>query len=124
LSLIDEQLAAQLTRCRDRLNQVAGIKDGWRNGAGLGPTPPSVAAALRFLNLRFSLCDLYRIYPMEEGGVLFELDVKGWDNSVEFLADGKVQLHGSEVDGDRVVGPMLFEGVDNQFLTPFDDLIQ
>jgi hypothetical protein len=123
VSLIDEQIASQITRCRDRLNQVAALKDGWHDGAGIGPSMAAVSNAMRFLEVRFSFCDLYRIYPTDTGGVIFELRIKNWDVSLEFLSDGKVQMDGLEVVGEQEVGPSIYDGISNQLLADFDGLI-
>lgn len=124
VSLIDEQIASQLTRCRDRLSQLAALSDGWHDGSGFGPKPKALSNAFRFLDLRFSLCDLYRIYPTEDGGVLFELEIKGWDVSIEFLADGKVQFDAIEIEGERMIEPAIFDALEDQFLVKFDGLTQ
>ena len=122
VSLIDEQIAAQLKRCRDRLNQVSALGDGWHDGDGLAPSAEFVAAANKFLSQRFALCDLYRIYPTDEGGVLFEIEIRDWDLSVEFLRDGKVQFHGIEIKGERTLEVAVFDTVDERFLSRFNEL--
>ncbi len=122
VSLIDEQIAAQLKRCRDRLNQVSALADGWHDGDGLAPSAESVAAANKFLSQRFALCDLYRIYPTDEGGVLFEIEIRDWDLSVEFLRGGKVQFHGIEIKGERTLEVAVFDTVDESLLSRFNEL--
>ena len=122
VSLIDEQIAAQLKRCRDRLNQVSALGDGWHDGDGLAPSAEFVAAANKFLSQDFALCDLYRIYPTDEGGVLFEIEIRDWDLSVEFLRDGKVQFHGIEIKGERTLEVAVFDTVDERFLSRFNEL--
>jgi hypothetical protein len=121
VSLIDEQIAAQVKRCRDRLNQVASLQSGWHDGEGMAPTAEAVGAANRFLSLRVALCAFYRIYPTDEGGVQFEIEIKGWDLSIEFLANGNVKIYGLEVRGDRSIGE-IYNGVDHAFLSKFDEL--
>ncbi|MBG0794198.1 hypothetical protein IYY11_12570 [Methylocystis sp. H62] len=122
ISLIDEQIAAQVKRCKDRLSQVAALQDGWHDGEGSAPSIEAVRSANWFLVLRVALCEYYRIYPTDEGGILFELEVKGWDLSVEFLSDGKVKIYGIEISGDHVIDEIIFDGVDDAFLSRFNEL--
>ncbi|MGO9943529.1 MAG: hypothetical protein ACLPIC_12285 [Rhodoblastus sp.] len=122
VSLIDEQIAAQVIRCRDRLNQVAALQNGWHDGEGSAPTSEAIAAANRFLIRRFALSERYKIYPTDDGGVLFELEVNGWDLSVEFLADGKVKIYGVELRGNKTIDEIVFEGDDDAFLAKFDQV--
>jgi hypothetical protein len=96
---------------------------GWHDGAGIGPSMAAVSNAMRFLEVRFSFCDLYRIYPTDTGGVIFELRIKNWDVSLEFLSDGKVQLDGLEIVGEQEVGPSIYDGISNQLLADFDGLV-
>jgi hypothetical protein len=120
VSLVDEQIAAQLTRCSERLKHVGAMKDGWHDGEGEAPSGLAIDLATKFLNRRFALCDVYRIYPTDEAGVLFEFENKGWDISVEFLFDGKVQIHSVEIDGHRSLEPLDFNGISDEFLAEFD----
>lgn len=122
VSLIDEQIAAQLKRCRDRLNQIASLPDGWHDGDGKAPTGEAVSSASRFLGHRVALCEHYRLYPTDEGGVLFEMDVKGWDLSIEFAADGKVNIYGIEIGGDRAIDEITYDAVDEAFFSKFNEL--
>ena len=122
VSLIDEQIVAQLKRCRDRLNQVASLRDGWHDGDGIAPTAEAVSSANRFLGHRVALCEHYRLYPTDEGGVLFEMDIKGWDLSLEFTAEGKVKIYGIEIRGDRAIDEIVYDGVDDTFLSKFNEL--
>ena len=124
VSLIDEQIAARLDRCRERLDQVAKLSDGWQDGTGSAPTGAAIASAKRLLNLRFALSDLYKIYPSFEGGVLFEFATKRWDLSVEFHHDGAVHMFGVEIDGSGEIETPVFIVVEGQFLAEFDKQVR
>jgi hypothetical protein len=120
-SVIDEQIAAQLKRCRDRVDQLTALQDGWHDGDGKRLSQNAIDAANRFLSQRSGLCHLYKIYPTDDGGIVLEIDTGVWDLSVEFLHDGKVRFYGIEIEGDRTVGITEFDTIDDQFLAQFDN---
>ncbi len=122
VSLVDEQIAAHVKRCKDRLLQLSSVGDRWHDGVGIGPSAKSVAAANDFLGHRLALSAHYRIYPTEEGGILFEFEIKGWDYSVEFLTNGHVKIFGIEIRGEGTTQELIFPAVNADFLAEFDNL--
>lgn len=123
VALIDEQMAANLERCRTRMSDLAQLQGGWDEGRGEACDPAAVAAATSFLNKRPRLCSRYKIFPTAAGGVLIEFESNGWDLSAEFLPGGAVELFGIEVDGDASLMPTHFEGVSAEFIAKFDKVV-
>lgn len=120
VALIDAQIGADLMRCRARLNELSALMPGWHNGTGKGVTSEAIDAANRFLSRRPGLAGVYRIYPTEEGGVLFEFDSTTWDLSVEFAPDGGVELYGVQIEGMDELEPVGFPAANEEFMALFD----
>lgn len=120
LTLIDEQIAADLERCRSRLKELAGLVDGWDDEGSKAVDARARAAAEKFLLKRPYLSRRYRIYPTKLGGLLFEFIENGWDLSVEFSPAGSVEFFGFEEDGDGELLPMEFDSMCEEFIEKFD----
>lgn len=120
VDLIDPEIVAELERCRGRLTEISALDDGWSDGTGRAPSVLAITAARSFLDKRPMLCGDYRIYPTSAGGVLFELVRNNWDLSLEFNPDGAVEIFGIEVDGERELEPVTFDGVLGEFIDLFD----
>lgn len=63
------------------------------------------------------MCGAYKIYPTEQGGILFEFESNGWDFSVELDNVGAVEMYGIQVEGGRgEMEPVTFDEVGDQFM--------
>lgn len=120
VGLIDAQIGAELVRCRTRLDDIRMLPEGWHDGRGLAIGPAAVAAADKFLSRRPSLSGAYKIFPTEDGGVLFEFEINAWDLSVEFAADGRVEIYGVQLNGASEFEPVQFDEVGEAFMEEFD----
>ncbi len=120
VALIDDRIAADLERCRSRLDALALLADGWDDGGGAAVNAAALHAAGKFLHRRPLLCSSYKIYPTEVGAILFEFECNGWDLSLEFAPGGAVELFGIEVEGKGELLPKHFDGVDEALITEFD----
>lgn len=120
VELIDAELSDNIMRCRERLSEVRHLAAGWLNGIGEASAEAAVEGASAFLRKRPSLAGAYRIYPTEEGGVLFEFEVGGWDYSVEFNREGSVEMYGVQINGPDEMDPVTFPGLSDDFLGAFD----
>jgi hypothetical protein len=120
VGLIDAQIGAELLRCRTRLAEIRELRNGWHEGGGLAIDMAAVAAAEKFLLKKPSLCGAYKIYPTEEGGVLFEFESNGWDFSLEFGENGSIEIYGIEVGGPGEMESLLFDEVGDDFMKEFD----
>jgi hypothetical protein len=120
IDVIDEKISDDLMKCRARLNELREYKAGWLDGSGDAPSAAAIAAAEAFLVKRPFQAAAYKIFPTPAGGVVFELDVEGWDYSVEFPSDGSVEMYGIEVEGPDEIAPQKFGSVDDEFLAFFD----
>lgn len=120
VGLIDAQIGAELVRCRARLNDIRALPGGWHDGGGSAIGPAAVAAADKFLSKRPSLSGAYKIYPTEDGGVLFEFESNAWDLSVEFGANGSVEIYGIQLNGAGELEPVHFDEVGEDFMKEFD----
>lgn len=122
IALVDADLGANLNRCRNRLAEVQAAGGDWHDGEGPAISRHAVDKASKFLSKRSSLAAHYRIFPTEEGSVLFEFEVSGWDLSLEFSSNGSVQLFGVEIDGPDEMGPETFNDLDDGFFELFDKI--
>jgi hypothetical protein len=120
VGLIDAQIGAELVRCRARLNDIRILPEGWHDGGGSAIGSAAVAAADKFLSKRPSLSGAYKIYPTEEGGVLFEFESNAWDLSVEFGANGSVEIYGIQLNGAGELEPVHFDEAGEDFMKEFD----
>jgi hypothetical protein len=120
IGVIDAQIGAKLLRCRSRLTELRTLVTGWHNGMGVPVAPEALSAAERFLSKRPSLCAVYKIYPTEGGGVLFEFESNDWDFSIEFASDGSVEMYGVHLNHVDVMEPSSFSEVGAEFMKEFD----
>lgn len=121
VALIDAKIGSELVRCRNRLAELGELKDGWHDGAGTPISEAALATAGILLTKRPSLAEAYKIYPIEQGGVLFEFESNGWDLSVEIASDGTVEMYGVQLEGDDEMEPSAFANLDDAFMREFDD---
>ncbi|WQO64211.1 hypothetical protein U8C40_13680 [Sinorhizobium medicae] len=120
IHLVDEDLGASLSKCRDRLLEIGRLEAGWHDGEGTEIDPSVIDQANLFAARRPRFSPDYRIYPTLTGGVLFEFIIKEWDFSVEFNSDGTVELYGVEVNGAGELEPRTFTSADGEFYQTFD----
>ncbi|AUW46856.1 hypothetical protein [Rhizobium leguminosarum] len=120
LDVIDEKVSEEVMKCRERLNELRDYRSGWLDGSGEPPSAAAIKAAETFLAKRPFQAVAYKLFPTPSGGVVFELDVGGWDYSVEFPSDGSVEMYGIEVDGTDEILPERFDAVGDEFLEFFD----
>jgi hypothetical protein len=121
VELIDAELSENLMLCHGRLDELARIEPGWHHGSGEAMVESAIKAAKTFIDRRPQFANAYRLYPTEAGGVLCEFDVSGWDFSIEFGADGSVEMYGVEIDGSGEMEPKLFNEMGGEFIRVFDD---
>lgn len=120
VAVVDASIEAGMTKSYERLAEIGQLQQGWLDGSGLAVDHTALHSAQQFVNARVVLAAAMRIYPNESAGVLIELEVGGWDMSIEFASDGSVELYGIEVDGNDEMEPETFAGVCEQLLTAFD----
>ncbi|RVP23814.1 hypothetical protein CN080_11845 [Sinorhizobium meliloti] len=120
VDLIDAELLDNLMKCRSRLTELRNLQDGWLNGSGSSPTENAASTAERFIRKRPAYSREFGIFPTPAGGIVLELEVDGWDYSVEFSSEGSVEMYGIEVGGPEELEPQYFEGINPEFLNFFD----
>ncbi len=120
VELIDQERSDSVMKCIQRMTELRQLENGWLDGSGLRPTDAAIGAAELFLNKRPDLASSFRIYPMENGGVAFEFELRGWEFSIEFGPDGRVEMFGVEINGPDEMEPKTFDRVDELFLAEFD----
>jgi hypothetical protein len=74
----------------------------------------AAAVAARLLTARPGLSGSYHIYPMDDGGLLFEFVHAGWDYSTEIEPQGAIEIYGVQVDRPREVDTKGFETVNDE----------
>ena len=112
---LDEDILRDLLRCVKRLWQLAGIEDGWYDGAGRRPTRKALISSGEFLEHHMILCGAFSICPTPRGGIMFEFDWRGWDYSVEVNSAGCVMLYGMEIEGNGEIEPEQFVPLNDDF---------
>ncbi|ACI93249.1 conserved hypothetical protein [Afipia carboxidovorans OM5] len=120
VGLIDAEIGEDLLRCSSRLSELQSLPPGWRDGNGLSISSNAIDVATRFIAKRPFLAKQYRIYPTEDGGILFEFETNGWDISVEFLPSGEIEMYGVKIDSDEELEPTKFANLESDFIAAFD----
>jgi hypothetical protein len=120
IDLINTKVVADLQRCRDRIDVLRSLPDGWHDGIGRGPTPEAVAVGLRLLARNPRLAGSYRIFPTHAGGLLFEFPQGGWDYSVEITPGGQGEIYGVEAEGDGEMETGVLDLDSENFQRNFD----
>ncbi|WP_294394656.1 hypothetical protein [uncultured Sphingomonas sp.] len=120
VAVVDASIEAGMTRSFERLEELGRLKQGWLDGHGAAIDETALRSAHQFITARVVLAGAMRIYPNEGAGVLIELEAGGWDMSLEFAANGSVELYGIEVNGDDEIEPESFADVGEQLLAAFD----
>ena len=118
--LIDAELSDNIRRCEARLVELGQLNAGWHDGAGNAVDSKAVNSAKSFLAKRPFFADAYRVYPTDNGGVLFEFEIGDWDLSVEFGVDGSVEMYGVQIDGTDEIESQVFESLNDEFIGVFD----
>lgn len=110
-------------RCIQRLRSLAELEPGWL-GQGQGEQVVHLAGtrATQLVFARAVYAHLFRLYPMEGGGVSIELDKGEWSFAVEIQSDGKVEIDGSSADG-SIFEEMSFEKMSPDFFEAFDAMV-
>ena len=101
-------------KCRQWLEDLKSLQDGWYEGKGLAPSQTSRQVARQIVDEEPDLTQYFLIYPLIKGGVLFEFVIGNWDYSIEVNQKGVLMLFGVEVEGRGEFGP--FESL------PYKDL--
>jgi hypothetical protein len=120
IGLVDAQVGANLLRCRERLSEIKNLKTGWYDGEGEPIDLVSIETAELFLSKKFYLSSTYKIYPMQDGRILFEFEINDWDYSLEFGPGRSIEMYGVEIDGDSEMEPIAFPNLNDDFLKEFN----
>lgn len=107
-----ERFEKEVARCKRRLDGFYRVRDGWYNGDGTAPSLAAIAVANLLLDHKPRLASFVGIFPLIEGGVLFEFKYEKWDYSIEIDNRGDLELLGVEVGGLKELGPRKFSGHD------------
>lgn len=112
-----------VVRCIRRLRELAELEPGWL-GQGHGEQVVHLAGtrATQFVFARAEYASLFRLYPMEGGGISIEFDVGDWSFAVEIQRDGKVEIDGSASTG-AIFEERSFNQMDEDFFKTFDDMV-
>lgn len=123
IAVIDAEVGAELARCRVRIAEIGSFQPGWNDSHGAAISKSVVEAADAFLVRRPGFSSAYKIFPTEAGGILVDFEFAGWDYSVEFAADGAVEMYGVEIDGPGEMEPVHFGDVGDAFMEEFDSRV-
>jgi hypothetical protein len=120
VAVVDASIEAGMIRCHERFAEISRLQKGWLDGSGLSVNDVALKTAQQFVNSRVVLAAAMKVYPNEAGGVLIELEAGGWDMSLEFDADGSIEMYGIQIDGDDEMEPEVFADVGQQLLAALD----
>jgi hypothetical protein len=118
--VIDPRVSDEVTRCLQRLEELRNLRLKWKDESILPPNALALASAQKLLSERPDFAGLFSIFPNSEAGLVFEFETKGWDYSIEFTADGSVEIYGVEINGAGELEAMPFESPDSNFFIEFD----
>ena len=112
-----------VTRCINRLQELARIEKGWLGDRGGERLVHLVGMrANQMIFMRPNLAELFRIFPTEDGGVSLEFDMGKWSFAVEVLPDGTLEIDGSSKDDDSYE-LKSFDEYSKDFFDAFDSMI-
>lgn len=120
VDLIDAELSDSIMNCRERLNELRNLRAGWHDGGGCAIDGAAIETARDFLAKRPFFAGAYRLFPTDNGGVLFEFEKQGWDFSIEFGVGGAVEMYGVRIDGPEEMESQFFTRLDDEFISAFD----
>ncbi len=112
-----------VARCIRRLQALAKLEPGWL-GQEHGEQVAHLARthAKQFVSARPGYAKLFRLYPMEGGGISIEFDDGDWSFAIEIQSDGRVEIDGSSATGD-IFEERSFDQMDDYFFKAFDDMV-
>lgn len=105
-----------------QIDSLSELEDGWADGHGRQISETAISVAKDIARSTPGLAELYRIFPREDGGILFDFEVNGWDLSIEVSSSGLLELYGIGVDGSQAIEPISFIGVNGEFLEKLANL--
>lgn len=120
VNIVDEKILEQIARCRARIDALAELQDGWLDSNGKKISQDSIKAAQRLITARPSIASLWKIYPTEAGGVLFEFSVGPWQFSIDILSSGVIEFYGINIKTNEEVSQSNFDAIDESFLKKLD----
>ena len=89
------------SRCASRLLHLLRLPNDWYDDESCSPAIAALCPATVLLGLVPRLVPIVSIFPTYSGGVMFEYEHDEWNWSVEFQADGEVELHGVAQQGEE-----------------------
>lgn len=119
IGIVFDDTRAGFTKALDRLSELRALPDGWHDGEGKRVAGVALENATEFFIQRPYFCKFYRVFPNEDGGILIDFEIVGWDFSIEFGNEGAVEMYGVEIDSDREMKPLEFANI-SEFLEEFD----
>lgn len=99
------------------IDEMSALTDGWLDGIGKAIQEDVRELAKKFLLSSNRLPIFYAVAPTEEGGILLEYDVNGWDYGIEFHADSSFTVFGIELDGEDEFSNTFASSNEKQFIT-------
>ncbi len=88
----------------NRLNEIASLKDGWLDGNGCSINADVIALCKTFLHKQDDNSGrLYRIYPVDTGGIMIEFGGKNGEVSVELEPNKMITVYSfSDLGNDEI----------------------
>jgi hypothetical protein len=99
-----------------QISSMSVLQEGWADGIGCQISEMAIATANDIVKKTPGLASLYRIYPREDGGILFDLEINGWDLSIEVSKSGSLEFYGISIEGDESINPVPYPAVTEELL--------
>lgn len=120
IDIVDSDISEQFSRCKQRISDFLQLKSGWLDGIGATITEVAINTAERIITKRTYITKSLKIYPVDDGGILFELILSDWDYSIEIGPDGKIDAFGIELTGPKEQEVVEFPSDTTEFYNMID----
>jgi hypothetical protein len=111
-----------LEKALGQIDSLSRLQEGWADGIGRPISEEAIAVATNTVRQTPGLASHYRIYPREDGGILFDFEINGWDLSIEIGVSGSLELYGISIEGDDSIEPNEYPCVNKEFLGQLAEL--
>lgn len=108
--------------CHERLHELLSLEENWDNGEGKSIDVSSWEIACQFLQKRSRLSNLYKIYPVTDGSIIFEFQSNSWDFTI-FFKNKEIEMLGCLIDQPKISRSLLFFKL-SDFLFEFDKWVK
>ena len=88
-----EEADIDVKSAKDKVDKLQDLEVGWLDGEGKAITDEAVKEAYSFIEDNYPLANMLHIYPMEDGGILFEFYLGTYDCAYEIDPEGRARFY-------------------------------